>query len=123
MKRKDKKQIRFLLTGSLILIILVSLFFIIGLDSQTAYTKSVECVYNSDCGTNQVCDTLLYKCVNVASGTITCAHNQVLVNNVCIDNYSLGNHGINFINIFIFIIIIMTLLYFIFKYFKRKKLI
>lgn len=51
-----------------------------------AQTKTVDCTYNSDCGVNQICDTLLYKCVNVAPGTVTCGPNQTLVNNACIDN-------------------------------------
>lgn len=33
-------------------------------------TKQVSCTYNSDCGSNQVCDTKTYTCINVIPGEI-----------------------------------------------------
>jgi hypothetical protein len=32
--------------------------------------KQVGCTLNSDCGNNQICDTLLYKCVDVNPGQV-----------------------------------------------------
>ena len=51
-----------------------------------AETKAVACTSNADCGTQQVCDTGLYQCINVNPGTVTCLSNQTLVNGICVDN-------------------------------------
>ena len=48
-------------------------------------TRSVECVYDSDCGITQQCDGLLNKCVAVDPGK-TCLINQTLVSGKCVDD-------------------------------------
>lgn len=51
-----------------------------------AETKTVECTDNNQCGTGKTCDTKIYQCVKVETGSVGCLSNQTLINGVCVDN-------------------------------------